>query len=752
MKRLFVFLFCTVSLLCSAIEPELIQIPENPTEVEVYAAKELACYIEKSTGKKLAIRKSGTLPEKAAFLIGPALAKSAGGFSGSMDDHTSIVEKRGKYIILTGRLPEVRGNLYAVYDYLEQLLGIRWLTPDAEVVPKHKKIPANFSAIKTQPAFSQGRAVLRGWTSALFSPEQASIFFARMRQTGNWLMFRLGEDGRYGYGIHGRPLGHSMPLIIPHKKYFKKHPEWFALMPDGKRCSWSDTRGIKVAHFCLSNKELQQEFRKELVKYWNKNWKESWHKAGIRNVFLSLSGADNLYYCRCQNCKAEYGKYGHSGQYIRFITPALEELKKQFPEIRFRMSAYLHTLTPPKNMTIPANIVVGIAGLHLDNSKPVTHEQHKGYLENFKAWSKLCKELFYTHYSTNYHNFLFPVDNLFVLAQDYRTVQKMGAVKVYDLSSAGGVGIDFEELRFYVTAKLQADPTRDTRQLIKEFTKGYYGPAAPFVREYIDFLHQKTGESKMRVTSFYKCPAFFDLKYLLRAEDIFDRARKAAASDPVILKRLRKDYLHLIYMDLHWTFLRYTPQEFEKRLTQFETISREFKIKRFDEDTRVTVKTVIAQARKLFETLQKTGELASYPPVRYFSFKNMQEIKLPSGEKIIKVFPKSDNWVLQWICPYFFSCPEKELDVFIEADIRLKANAPGNTAVFKSGFNDGPVRTIRSNTVKKGYHLYPLLRKVKGKKSGSYLFFAMFKDPAVEAVYVKRFVVRPSDDKLKNGK
>jgi len=749
-----ILLICLLGALShlGALSPGSIQITSKATEVERYAAQELAAYIEKSTGRKLPVVSGEALPEKPAFLIGPVLtAKTEGGLPSGMDDNTAIVEKRGKYIVLTGRLPEVRGNLYAVYDYLERQLGVRWFTPEAEIVPQHKEIPADFAPMRTQPAFPMGRAIIRGWLSARFAPEQRSAFCARMRQTGAWLLFRLGEDGKYGFGIHNRPLGHSIPFIIPHKKYFGQHPEWFALMPDGKRCTWSGTRGVKVAHLCLSNKELQKEFTKEAVKYWEDNWKASWHKAGIRNVYLSLSGADNLSYCRCGNCKAEYTKYGHSGQYIRFITPALSELKKRYPEIRFGISAYQHTLEPPRGVDVPENVVVGIAGLHNDNSKPVDHPFNKRSFDALKAWSKLCKEIRYTHYSANYHNFLFPVDNLFILADDYRLLRKMGVISIYDLSSTGGVGIDFEEMRFYVTAKLQADPSRDTLALIREFTDGYYGAAAPFVREYIDFMHKRSVASKMRVTSFYKCPAFFDLGYLERAEKLFADAREAAKNDPVILKRLRKDYLHLVYMDLNWTFLRYTPEQFEKRIAQFESIAAEFKIRHFDEDARVTPGSVVGNARALFSELRKTGGLKTYPPIRYFGFRNLQEIKQPDGQKVLKVLPVNDNWVLQWLCPLFFSLPEKKWDLFVEADVRLRADAGNDAPVFRCGFSDWQCRVVKGKEIRKGYHLYPVLRGISGKKMGCYIFFAALKEPSVEAVYVKSFVVRPSGE-AENGK
>jgi len=733
--------------------PTAIQIPVQATEVEQYAATELAHYVHKATGIALSVVRGDGLPEQPSFLVGPALARmTEGGLPEDLEDSDSIVEIRGPHIVASGGMASARGNLYAVYDYLEQVLGIRWLTPDTELVPSRKRLPDAFPPIRTRPAFPMGRTSLKGWIANYFTREQGSAFYARMRQTGNWLMFNLDNDGKYGHGIHRRPLGHSLPHLITHRKYYQKHPEWFALMPDGRRCDWQDEIGVHAPQLCLSNRELQQEFVRCLTEYWRENWEKSWHKGGVANVVLNLTQADNNAFCRCQACEAEAKAYGHSGLFIRFITPALEELAKGWPGIRAWTSAYLHTLQPAKGVAIPQNLMVNISGLHYDNGKPLTAPRNAALLDLLKRWREVCPRLGYTHYSTNYHNFLFPVDCLFHLAEDYRLIQELGVLSVHDLSSAGGMCVDFEELRFYVTAKLQADPTHDTDALIREFTDGYYGAAAPFVRDYLRLLHERTVASGMKVESFYKCPAFFDLDFLDRAERLFAAAAQAVQDSPTILRRLRKDRLHLLYMDLLWLSLRYTPSQLEERLAEFTQDCSEFQVKRFDEDSRKTVEGIVAAVRADHRQVQETGALETYPPIRYFGFGNLSESSLPDGTKVLRLLPTSDNWVLQWICPWFFACPDQPLDAYVLASIALDPNkvASPDSKVCRGGFSDipeGMETFIHARDVKPGFHLYRLATGVTQKKTGKYLYFTALTEAPVKEILVKSFLVRPMSQK-----
>src|SRR5690606_8575197 len=57
-------------------------------------------------------------------------------------------------------------------------------------------------------------------------------------------------------------------------------------------------------------------------------------------------------------------------------------------------------------------------------------------------------------------------------------------------------------LRGYLIYKLMWDPDADDQAIIDEFVNGYYGAAGPYIRQYIDALHQALTESGMQLDIF----------------------------------------------------------------------------------------------------------------------------------------------------------------------------------------------------------------------------------------------------------
>jgi hypothetical protein len=89
-------------------------------------------------------------------------------------------------------------------------------------------------------------------------------------------------------------------------------------------------------------------------------------------------------------------------------------------------------------------------------------------------------------------------------------------------------------------AKLLWDPDADFEKLLNEFLSGYYGPAAPFVREYIDLIHDSAEKTKEEMTCYTKADAaFLTPEVLSRASAVFDRAEEVVQGDAVFLKRVQ---------------------------------------------------------------------------------------------------------------------------------------------------------------------------------------------------------------------
>jgi hypothetical protein len=107
---------------------------------------------------------------------------------------------------------------------------------------------------------------------------------------------------------------------------------------------------------------------------------------------------------------------------------------------------------------------------------------------------------------------------------------------------SGGTLSEFKELRTYLIAKLLWNPDLNVDSLINDFLKGYYGKAAPFIRSYIDRMHdalEASGEDLL----IYGYPLPSQNGYL-SAENMdayvsyFDNAEDAVKDTFEILKRV----------------------------------------------------------------------------------------------------------------------------------------------------------------------------------------------------------------------
>jgi hypothetical protein len=122
-----------------------------------------------------------------------------------------------------------RGVLYAVYNFLEKFVGVRWFSPTVEYLPEKRDLDLTGVDLKGKPFF-RIRNVYRAPKTAdqgLFSARN------RMNQEGEWPILAA----KYGSGIDFGSPSHCHSIqngYFPMEKYFDKHPEYYAIV-DGKR-------------------------------------------------------------------------------------------------------------------------------------------------------------------------------------------------------------------------------------------------------------------------------------------------------------------------------------------------------------------------------------------------------------------------------------------------------------------------------------------------------------------------------------
>ena len=242
-------------------------LPDTPDQAEAFAAKELQYHLGKVTGtvpEILPEGKKSVMPYH--FYIGAVTAAKKIGIEKKAllpDDHILKTVPDGLLFIGGDRdglrvghqwSAACQGTLYAVYDYLEKEMGVRWLWPGelGEMIPQKKKIEIGeiyragsepLICRRMRPVHCNSK-ILTGWKKT----ENRTAFYKA--QELFLIRHRMGaKENRY--------YGHAFSDYW--QRFGKTHPDFFALLPNGKREPLSgDVQGQFIT-MCVSNPAFQDQ-------------------------------------------------------------------------------------------------------------------------------------------------------------------------------------------------------------------------------------------------------------------------------------------------------------------------------------------------------------------------------------------------------------------------------------------------------------------------------------------------------------
>ncbi|MBQ9811674.1 MAG: DUF4838 domain-containing protein [Thermoguttaceae bacterium] len=461
-----------------------IVLPDEPTLVQQTAAKELQSYLQRATGAELPIVAASDVAgvdDAKLLILGPGvLSQRTPGIDESAIKTDGIVVKVvGDDVVLTGA-PE-RGTLYAVYEFLEREVGIRWLSSTVEFVPE---VPT----LTIDDGLSIDYAPKLVYRESFYRDAFSNPFAARIKCNGD--SSRLTDE--YG-GKCVFALGcHSSFALIPPKVYFQDHPDWFAEI-DGVRCvgapfCWGmeDVLGPGQARergtqLCFSNDEMIEELIKNAREELRNN-------PGAK--FIDISQEDCEGYCQCEKCRAIDEEEGaHSGSLLRAVNKVAEALEEEFPDVYVETLAYRYTRKPPKITKPRHNVVVRLCSIECSFGQPLDAEINADFHDDLIKWSEISDNLFVWDYATDFGYYILPFPNYRVLRPNIRFYvdhKVLGMLEQGDYQMPTG---DFVELRAWIVAKLLWNPDADVRELFDDFVSHYYAPELiPIYWDYFNLL------------------------------------------------------------------------------------------------------------------------------------------------------------------------------------------------------------------------------------------------------------------------
>ncbi|MEA1952705.1 MAG: DUF4838 domain-containing protein [Planctomycetota bacterium] len=517
----------TLDIVAAGKSDYVIVTPVKPAPPVQTAAKELQEHLAKATGAKLEIlAEDKAAADAKQILVGPSnrAKKLLPGIDPAKLGHDGIVMRTvGSNIVLMGRPP--RGTLYAVYTFLEDVVGCRWWTSTESFVPKKPDLSVPTLDVNYAPSIRSREAYYRDAFEGRFA--------ARSKCNGN--MVRCGPELGGHYSFAG--FVHTFYPLLPPEKYFKDHPEWYSLL-GGKRTT-------NRAQLCLTNEEMRKEFIKNAL---------ARLKATPGANIISISQNDWHGQCQCQKCKAIDDAEGSpAGSLLQFVNAVAAEIEKVYPDVLVETLAYQYTRKPPRTIRPRRNVVIRLCSIECCFSQPLGEGEHnKRFRDDMEGWSKIAPRLFVWDYVTNFSNYILPHPNMRVLAPNIRFFVKNNVIGLFEQGDAGSTVGDFIRLRAWLLAKLMWNPELDDQALIREFVEGYYGPAAPHILEYLKIIHDAGDRSGTHLRCFTQnTNGYLKPADLIAAREAFDKALDAVEGDKTLSRRVRRERLPLDHVWLN---------------------------------------------------------------------------------------------------------------------------------------------------------------------------------------------------------
>jgi len=445
-----------------------------------YALQELQAHVKLSTGAELPVVKDGEAVSGPTLHLGRTALTVRLGLAPAFfaPDHWTV-QRVGDAIILSGgdAATDVEplgslqpfGTLYAVYEFLERVVGVRWYWPGelGRVVPQRPSLSVGQVSWYGAPTYSTRFAFYSVPKDPDFTPRDTQVWWRRMR---------------WG-GVGGSPIGMHSFNQWP-KRFGDTHPDWFALQRNGQRAA-HDPGG----YVCFSNPEVFAQTVADMREFFDQH-------PEVR--YATVMPGDGMFECRCDQCQAQAGpeepKSGHWSKLVwTFVNNVAAEIRKSHPDRVVTCCAYSEYREPPAEVHLLPNVAITLCTNYLPAVwQP---ESKQKYLDELGGWARKTADIYvWDYWYARRGAGTYGAPSVFPHAMQEWFALERGRVKgrVIELcefyadgrSSTDWADWMMDALDMYVAMRLMWDVDQDVNALLDDYMTQLYGPAAPQVRRF----------------------------------------------------------------------------------------------------------------------------------------------------------------------------------------------------------------------------------------------------------------------------
>ncbi len=500
---------------------------------------------------------------RAAGILADYLKRITGGtfpIQAVTDGNCNLILKRGslshpdgfRYFIqdkdLVLEAVEEQGAVYAVYDFLEQICGCRYYTSTEEYVPFDGNLTLDFPLREQIPVLDYREVYYRDFFNPAFAEKhKMTSQTARHQVWGTWC--------------------HSFQEFLAPEIYFDDHPEYFAL--------YKGQRVGKNAQPCLTNPEVLEIVCENLGKAIREN---------PQCRFWSISQNDNDAYCTCPSCRAlDEAEGSPMGSLLTFVN----QVARRFPDKTISTLAYWYSRKPPKTVRPEKNVHIMLCNIEANRGLPIAVDpRNEGTRQELLAWEEICHNISLWDYCIQFKNLVSPFPNLRVIPENIRYFRDNHVKMLFSQSNREYEG-EFSALRGYLLAKCMWDTDLNGQDVIEDFCRGYYGPAAQpiltYIQESTDAMEAAGGALSIFGGPKEEGETWLDEAHFKRYNALMEDALAAVGALPEYLHRVTTAAMPIWYAGI---VLGYgSKEERLERITRFAAQSRKIGLEKVEEWT-----------------------------------------------------------------------------------------------------------------------------------------------------------------------
>jgi hypothetical protein len=511
-----------------------IVIPGNAGKALSFAAETLQKYLIKVTGAELEIIQKPYNGKQIKL----------GLYDYQSNNDTFKLKGTKDIISIEGRCE--RAALYGVYDFLEKACGVRFFAP----IETHEIIP-HIPRLVLQPFYDQNTPSMTYRRVNYCSYRQTTI--KRRYEFADWAFKnRLNvENGRLIPGNREKNLytqkcdefyqkrgdvyrigslwGHNYHRLIPPKKYFKTHPEYFCWNSKNNKYQWEN------AQICTTNPGVIKTITDIAEEYFK--------KYPSRSIFPVVPEDGSRLWCQCKECsKLNAPGLGYSFDHmadraIYLVNAVAEELKKRnFKNKRIMFAVYQPTKLPPVKLELNPDSLVYYC-VYTDGTGEFTKPVSELLMaKDIEMWAKKAKGQLCI-YNYVYMGFFYQFTTDANIVENYRYYNsidiKGNAAEMFE--SWG-----FDDYLMYLSLRLAWNPWIDTNALHRDYFASLYGPAADMMAEFRNICQEVFCDYSNYIRCDLRLFPNFKPQHLKQLKGCLERARAAAKGNQRILQVIKR--------------------------------------------------------------------------------------------------------------------------------------------------------------------------------------------------------------------